>query len=68
MTAKDRRSVLRELIPSLVLRPIREARAAADEPVPAGELAIIAMIGIATAVGSAVGLLVGRGRSPERVS
>jgi hypothetical protein len=66
MSWQDRRLALRQIVPNIVLRPIREARELGQAPAPLGEMVIVTLIAIGTAAGCALGILVGPGRSPER--
>jgi hypothetical protein len=68
MSWSDRLRALRELAPNVVLRPIREVRTRAKKPGPLRETLIVAVLALSTAAGCVVGILAGRGASPERVS
>ena len=66
MSRRDRRQALGDIGPRLVLGPVREAWRYGGVRSPA-ELAVIALLGLTTALGCAVGILRGPGRSGSLV-
>ena len=51
MSWSDRLRALRELVPNVVLRPIREVRTRAEKPGPLRETVIVAVLALSTAAG-----------------
>lgn len=68
LSRKDRRKVARWAIANVPGRLRREAREAKGAALPAIESALVSLIAVAAGVGGALGVLLGGGRSPERVA
>jgi hypothetical protein len=69
LTRAGRRKVARWALETLPARLRGEARqAAAGQPVPASEAALIALIALAAGIGAALGVTRGGGRSPDLVA
>jgi hypothetical protein len=69
MSRRQRLRSVRTTVPNLLRRPMREARAGRrSDPGAVRDLATVAIIALAAAIGGAAGIMLGPGASAERVA